>query len=203
MQSLPVRDMVSFGKRKHGVHPKVAIRSIKQPFQLVYMGLLGPISLPSLAGYKHVSKFTYQHRKWKQSSSLRKRGNAINAAKHFNQAVVILSRMRIERLRANRRGAYQVGYLKKHKYRERSRWRGLQLIVSHPPEDKTKNNQEVLSRYSTGIHPEVATNNTPQQNGVPGCDGRTLTNIARCLLKDDGFSSIIPEINALHSNVSR
>ena len=38
-----------------------------------------------------------------------------------------------------------------------------------------------------GITHEFAATNTPQQNGVSERDGQTITNIARCLLKDAGF----------------
>ncbi|CAN0393136.1 unnamed protein product, partial [Laminaria digitata] len=39
----------------------------------------------------------------------------------------------------------------------------------------------------TGITHEFAATNTLQQNGVSERDGRTIANIARCLLKDAGF----------------
>ena len=39
----------------------------------------------------------------------------------------------------------------------------------------------------TGIIHEFPATNTPQQNGVSERDGRTIANIARCLLKDAGF----------------
>ena len=39
----------------------------------------------------------------------------------------------------------------------------------------------------TGICHEIAATNTPQQNGVSERDGRTIANIARCLLKEAGF----------------
>ena len=45
----------------------------------------------------------------------------------------------------------------------------------------------------TGIRHEFAATNTPQQNGVSERDGRTIANIARCLLKDAEFPKSLEE----------
>lgn len=148
---------VRLGKTNNKTTPKTAVHTTDRPVQLVYTGLLGPISPPALGGFRYVSKFMDQHSNRKEVFLIKEKGRCgeytqtvcpgrCHSARHEDGAS----------LHGLGGGEYTAGYLEKY-------------------------------CLHTGIFHEFAATNTPQQNGVSERDGRTIISIARYLRKDAGF----------------
>ena len=99
-------DTCALAKSKQQNHPKVALIEVKQPLQLVYTNVSGPISPASGADSRYVAKSTGYHTRLNSIKFLSKKSEAINALISYTQDVVIPSGHRLQRLRSDRGGEY-------------------------------------------------------------------------------------------------
>ena len=97
-------DVCALGKSAQQAHPKRASYDVSRPFQLVTTDLVGPPSHPALGGSRYVSKFLDQLTKWNEVFPLKEKNSAVDTVQLNNQAVVIPTRLRLERLRADKGG---------------------------------------------------------------------------------------------------
>ena len=65
---------------------------------------MGPLSPPALGGFRYVSKWLDQLTKWNEVFLLKEKNSAVDTVQLFNQAVIIPSGLRLERLRADKEG---------------------------------------------------------------------------------------------------
>ena len=101
---LPTCEVCALGKSAQQAHPKRASYDVSRPFQLVTTDLMGPLSPPALGGFRYVSKFSDQLTKWNEVFVLKEKNSAVDTVQLYNQAVVIPSGLRLERLRADKGG---------------------------------------------------------------------------------------------------
>ncbi|CAM9708118.1 unnamed protein product [Ascophyllum nodosum] len=101
---LPTCDVCALGKSAQQAHPKRASYDVSRPFQLVTTDLMGPLSPPALGGFRYVIKFSDQLTKWNEVFLLKEKKSAVDTVQLYNQAVVIPSGLRLERLRADKGG---------------------------------------------------------------------------------------------------
>ena len=76
-------DVCAIGKNAQQAHPKKATYDIKQPFQLVLAGLMGPMSPPALGGFEYICKFVDQQTKWKEIFLIKAKSDFIDTLKLF------------------------------------------------------------------------------------------------------------------------
>ena len=95
-------DVCAIGKSAQQAHPKKTTYDIKQPFQLVLADLMGPMSPPALGGFQYVSKIVDQQTDLKEIFVIKAKSDAIDTLKLFNQSLVTLTGLRLERLRGDR-----------------------------------------------------------------------------------------------------
>ena len=100
---LPTCDVCAIGKSAQQAHPKRASYDASRPFQFVTADLMGPLSPPALGGFRYVSKFLDQL-KWNEVFLLKEKNSTVDTVQLYNQAVVIPSGLRLERLRADKGG---------------------------------------------------------------------------------------------------
>ena len=101
---LPTYDVCALGKSAQQAHPKRASYDVSRPFQLVTTDLMGPLSPPALGGLRYTSKFLDQLTKWNEVFLLKEKNSAVDTVQLYNQAVVIPSGLRLERLRVDKGG---------------------------------------------------------------------------------------------------
>ena len=101
---LPTCDVCALGKSAQQAQPKRASYDVSRPFQLVTTDLMGPLSPPALGGFRYVSKFLDQLTKWNEVFLLKEKNSAVDTVQLYNQAVIIPSGLRLERLRADKGG---------------------------------------------------------------------------------------------------
>ena len=65
---------------------------------------MGPLSPPALGGFRYVSNFSDQLTTWNEVFLLKEKNSAVDTVQLYNQAVVIPSGLRLERLRADKAG---------------------------------------------------------------------------------------------------
>ena len=99
---LPTCDVCALGKSAQQAHPKRASYNVSRPFQVVTTDLMGHLSPPALGGFRYVSKFLDQLTKWNEVFLLKEKNSAVDTVQLYNQAVVISSGLRLERLRADK-----------------------------------------------------------------------------------------------------
>ena len=101
---LPMCDVCTLGKSAQQAHPKRASYDVSRSFQLVTTDLMGPLSPPALGRFRYVSNFLDQLTKWNEVFLLKEKNSAVDTVQLYNQAVVIPSGLRLERLRADKEG---------------------------------------------------------------------------------------------------
>ena len=101
---LPTCEVCALGKSAKQAHRKRASYDVSRPFQLVTTDGMGPLSPPALGGFRYVGKFLDQLTKWNEVFLLKEKNSAVDAVQLYNQAVVIPSGLRLERLRADKGG---------------------------------------------------------------------------------------------------
>ena len=97
-------DVCTLGKSAQQAHPKRASYDVSRSFQLVTTDLMGPLSPPALGRFRYVSNFLDQLTKWNEVFLLKEKNSAVDTVQLYNQAVVIPSGLRLERLRADKGG---------------------------------------------------------------------------------------------------
>ena len=103
---MPDCDVCAAGKSRQQAHPKTADQHVQHPFQLVFTDLMGPFTPEALGGYKYVSKIYDEHTRWPEIYHLKSKNGALHAFQSFVQSMVIPSGVRVERLRADKRGEF-------------------------------------------------------------------------------------------------
>ena len=97
-------DVCVFGKRKRERHPKTTAHNTVRSFQLVYSDLVVLVWPPEIGGFRYVSTFTDQRRKYKEVFLIGEKADVINTLKRFVQTVVITRGLRVGHLRTQTGG---------------------------------------------------------------------------------------------------
>ena len=100
----PDFDVCALKKSYQLNHPKTAKQNVSHPFQLLFVDLMGPISLRVLGGLQYVGKTSDEHTKWMEI--YKSRGNALSSFQSFVQSMVIPSGSGVECLRVDTDGEY-------------------------------------------------------------------------------------------------
>ena len=115
--TVPDCDVCAIWKSRQRAHPKTADQHDQHPFQLVFTYIMGQFTPETLGGYKYVSKISDERTRWTEIYFLKGKDGALHAFQSFVHSMVIPSRVRVERLRADK-------------------GKGPQLLVRElPPED--------------------------------------------------------------------
>ena len=75
---------------------------------------MGPISPPALGGFKYVSKFVDHQTTCKEIFLIKAKSDAIDTVKLFNQSLVTLTGLRLERVRGDRGTEYTARAFRKY-----------------------------------------------------------------------------------------
>ena len=104
--TVPDCDVCAVGKNRQRAHSKTADQHVQRPLRLVVTGLMGHFTRAALGGYNYVSKISDEHTWWTEIYLLRSKDGTLHAFQSFVQSMVIPSRVRGERLRADKGGAF-------------------------------------------------------------------------------------------------
>ena len=105
-RTVPDCDVCAVGKSRQRAHLKTADQHIQRPFQLVFTDLMRQFTPEALGGYKYVSKISDEHTRWTEIYLLKSKDGALHEFQSFVQSMVIPSRVRVERLRADKGGEF-------------------------------------------------------------------------------------------------
>ncbi|CAM9870618.1 unnamed protein product, partial [Sphacelaria rigidula] len=106
--TVPDCDVRAVGKRNQLAHPKTANNKRQRTFQLIMTDLMGPSMPEAVGGLKYVCKISNEYTRWTKIYLLETKDGALHEFLSFIQSMVILGRVRVERLRADK-GAEYIG----------------------------------------------------------------------------------------------
>ncbi len=96
----------ALGKSQQKAHPKKTIHQTKDPMELVYTDLMGPITPAAKGGYLYVAKFTDDFTRMKEIFLLKSKAEAVDSLHLCNNTVAVPLGLRLQRLRADKGGEY-------------------------------------------------------------------------------------------------
>eukprot|EP00903_Cladosiphon_okamuranus_P012044 g11309.t1 len=136
-------------------HPKtVNTDNISRRLQVVSTDLLGPVSTTAIGGFNYMAKFTDHASRLKAVYFIAKKSDALSSLVNF-----VLQDIAIPL--------------------------GLRVEYLHSDNGGEFVNSKFRHYYkTTGIIQHFSSPHTPQQNGISERDGRTITNMTRCLLNE-------------------
>ena len=90
------------GKSEQQAHPEQATYYVQCAYQLVTVDTMVPITPQVLGGYNYVTNLVDQHTKYKEVLLIKEKTVIVNHLKLFNRGLVIVTRVRLDRLTADK-----------------------------------------------------------------------------------------------------
>lgn len=102
------------GKSAQRSHPKTSTVNTTSPFELINTGVAGPFKPRAKDISRYISKFTDHHTILKAVGPVASKAKALDTLACFKQDYVIPSRLRVQRLRWDKGGAYEADYFRNY-----------------------------------------------------------------------------------------